>query len=149
MLSTHRGRYDHPGLCPVGLNAIPITRARVYFSRPSDSQTANTSSPILNFGGGKLGATGIKGDLAAAEEPTRNLRRDLNFFLKAIMGIISNFLGSESRRCQLAVVWRDFKTSCDRASHSFQLALEYETRLSLVGSPRPCVRHVAAVRPCD
>ena len=119
MLSTHLGRYDHPGLCPVGLNAIPITRARVYFSRPSDSQTASTSSPMLYFGTGtgKLGATGIKGDLAAgdsvaAEEPTRDLWRDLNFFLKAIIRIISYFWGSKSRRCQLAVVRRDFKTSC-------------------------------------
>ncbi|HEY9783286.1 MAG TPA: hypothetical protein V6D09_24505 [Leptolyngbyaceae cyanobacterium] len=96
MLSTHLGRYDHPGLCPVGLNAIPITRARVYFSRPSDSQTASTSSPILNLGRGKLGVTEIKavlaiaaGHSAAAEEPTRNLRRDLNFFLEAMMKLIS------------------------------------------------------------
>ncbi len=93
MLSTHLGRYDHPGLCPVGLNAIPITRTRVYFSSPSDSQTASTSSPIANLGGGKLGVTGIKrapalavGTSAAAPEPIKNLRRDLDFLLEAIMG---------------------------------------------------------------
>lgn len=69
-----------------------------------------------NFGRGKLGVTEIKGaqaiavgTSAAAEEPTRNLRRDLNFFLEAIMEIISYFLGSGSRRFQLAVAWRDFK----------------------------------------
>ncbi len=63
-----------------------------------------------------MDVTGIKrapaiaaGHSAAAEEPTRNLRRDLNFFLEAIMGVISYFLGSESRRSQLAVVMRDFK----------------------------------------
>ena len=49
-----------------------------------------------NFGRGKLGVTEIKGVLAlavgtsaAAEEPTRNLRRDLNFFLEAMMKLIS------------------------------------------------------------
>lgn len=55
-----------------------------------------------NFGRGKLGVTEIKGaqalavgTSAAAEEPTRNLRRDLNFFLEVIMGIISYFLGKQ------------------------------------------------------